>query len=341
MQFIIHFEQSKETREKTAFLNNVCEVMSMFFSQQDFGPGVAVFNLTVISMGPLSDHPTLADIPTTTIINKEYHKAQGELNITVKLNYDELVAADGDQIIQLFHQAIAASQPAVAQLQPLEFVHTKFYGMVDGFFAGKYLREITALMSAQKLTPPLANSPRPDLTHIAALALSDEQFWALIGHASAPNDTSGNLAHLVAELAKLPLGQIIGFEVALRDHLAKLNHYQIIALAKIVNDYVSDDSLLQFQCSLIAGGRAVYERVLEPPGLLPPGLREAAQAEWLLSVADRAMELKLGPDSSHEPPRSFCQAYKNYNSGFEIMGEDYDPVDLPKLYPQAWQLYQA
>jgi Protein of unknown function (DUF4240) len=335
MYFAIVNESGPYSSTKLSHLQPLQEQLEAFMGSQPLGAGLHTFYLTVNCVGKLlSDVGPFPDFPTGLVIHKKYTKSRQELSIKVKLNFAEVMAARGDELPGLLHRAISLTRPEVEQVGIKGFEVAAFYGALDAFFAGRYWERPVPPPPSWPVLPP-----GPDLATVAGLALGEARFWEIIG--AVPDGAVPDIEAMVARLAQRGEEEITGFEVALRDQVARLNHYRVIALAHIIDGYVSDDSLLQFQCALIARGQPVCGAALDR-GTLPPGLDHPNDpSEWLLSVADRAMELKLGPDSDHEPPSSFCRDYKNYNAGFEIAGEDYDPIDLPKLYPQAWAMYGA
>jgi hypothetical protein len=335
MYFSVLNESGPYSSARLSHLQPLLEHLEAFMGSQPLGDGVLKFYLTVNCVGKLlSDVGPFPDFPTGLVIHKKYTKSRLELEIDVKLNFAEVMAARGDELPGLLHRAISLTRPEVEQVGIKGFELAVFYGALDAFFAGRYWERPAPPPPSRPVLPP-----GPDLATVAGLALGEAHFWEIIGAVS--DGAVPDIGAMVARLAQLGEEEITGFEVALRNQIARLNHYQIIALAHIVDGYVSDDSLLQFQCALIARGQSVYGAALER-GTLPAGLNHPGDpSEWLLSVADRALLAKHGPDTELELPSSVCRDYKNYNAGFEIAGEDYDLIDLPNRYPQAWVLYGA
>jgi hypothetical protein len=202
-----------------------------------------------------------ADFATGHLLRKKYTKARRELELEAKLNH----AA----VMQVSTQEAAATVLRVAVARLCEEV----YGLnVALFDVAAFQTDLLAQLDrAAWLTHPLPRATWPreeaEANVSSATALALPKFWALITHtgeatAYAPQ---AQCAQLVEHLTALPAGQIIGFEVQLRRLLMRLYHYNALAVAKLVEGFVSDDSFLYFCCAVILRGPVVFGQVLRQP----------------------------------------------------------------------------
>ncbi|MGV3586664.1 MAG: DUF4240 domain-containing protein [Adhaeribacter sp.] len=172
--------------------------------------------------------------------------------------------------------------------------------------------------------------------------IDTEQFWILIDKAvefSNGNDNSKE-DFLIAELSIMSLEEIKNFEFALRKSLIDADDYKVLAAAKIIEGYVSDDSYLYFRCWLIGQGRKVYDETLKNPDYLAKVVKEGefADFESLLYVATEAYSRKTGKEEDESFPRDTAISLGlDYDFGAPpTKGTDWTEDELPKLFPELW-----
>jgi hypothetical protein len=168
-------------------------------------------------------------------------------------------------------------------------------------------------------------------------------FWELIEQSKEDSqDFSHQIELLITKLSSLNENQIIEFEYRFREALSESARYNIMAAAKIINDYVSDDSFLYFRCRLIAEGKELFYKAIENPEVIAENNIQEIEfgGEEMLSVTDQAFFKKLGEDTEKELPRDIAFDYLNYDEGEEIKGEDWKEEELPFKYPKLWKRYK-
>lgn len=113
-------------------------------------------------------------------------------------------------------------------------------------------------------------------------------------------------------------------------------------VAKIVNDYVRDDSFLYFRCRLIAEGKDIFNKSITNPDSIAERTIEELEfgGEDMLYVSDNAFIIKFGKNSTKELPRDVACDFLDYNFGYDIKGEDWIEEELPSKYPKLWGNYQ-
>lgn len=141
-----------------------------------------------------------------------------------------------------------------------------------------------------------------------ASAVSDEQFWSLIGRLDWKRlgDDDAVVRPLVNALKALPVEEIYAFD----DLLAwKLYALDTEAHARHMGEesyqgpeeHFSVDSFLYTRCCVVANGREVYQEILRDPAEFP----EDAEFGALLYVASEAYEEKTGEKYAHDSPVSY------------------------------------
>jgi hypothetical protein len=101
------------------------------------------------------------------------------------------------------------------------------------------------------------------------------EFWALIEQArtDASDDgawPSGSAvgAALVDGLAQLPPDRIVDFHHCYAETASHAHQWRVCAAAFLICDYVSDDSLSDFQAGLVGLGQDAFEQVVADPDVL-------------------------------------------------------------------------
>jgi len=169
-----------------------------------------------------------------------------------------------------------------------------------------------------------------------------EDFWKLLN--AAVKESNGNMdiqANLLeASLSQMDTTHIVNFEEILREKIIECDEYKVMAAAKIINDFVSDDSYLYFRCWIIGMGKEVYEKALTNPDSLSSKINrdEIADYEQLLYVATKAYSEKVGRDEDETFPRDICiDKGLDYDFGAPpTKGDDWNEEELPSICPKLW-----
>lgn len=153
------------------------------------------------------------------------------------------------------------------------------------------------------------------------LAVDVDGFWKVVERARAAAGRAADQARrdgqpsavtevLVAELARLPLPQIVAFDGVLSDVLAQADSWDACAACWIIeHGFLSDDGFADFRAGLVGLGRSTFEAVVKDPDSLAghPAVQEISGSEgrglWigdetLLHAAQEAYERLTGdPDA--------------------------------------------
>ncbi|SDI29736.1 Protein of unknown function [Actinokineospora alba] len=100
--------------------------------------------------------------------------------------------------------------------------------------------------------------------------MTDEAFWLLIERAAEQaGDRDEQAEWLAEELTRLPVEQIVGFQIQLSAHRLRADTWDMWAAARVIFDgFCSDDSFWYFQLWLLGLGRHTFDRVVAEPDLL-------------------------------------------------------------------------
>jgi hypothetical protein len=100
--------------------------------------------------------------------------------------------------------------------------------------------------------------------------MTDEAFWLLIERAAEQaGDRDEQAEWLTEELTRLPVEQIVGFQIQLSAQRLRADTWEMWAAARLIMDgFCSDDSFWYFQLWLLALGRRTFEHVVAEPDLL-------------------------------------------------------------------------
>lgn len=173
--------------------------------------------------------------------------------------------------------------------------------------------------------------------------MTDVVFWEIIEQSKEESQNySKQIEALTNKIASLEENEIIEFEFRFREALSKSAHYNVMAAAKIINGFVSDDSFLYFRCRLIAEGKELFFEAIENPEVIADAdIKELDfSGEDMLYIADNAFLKKFGDETEKALPRDVAFDYFNYDEGEEIKGEDWKEEELPIKYPNLWKRYK-
>jgi hypothetical protein len=184
--------------------------------------------------------------------------------------------------------------------------------------------------------------PKSINTNLQMDTIKTEQFWSLIDKAVEISNGDNELKEefLQTELTKLSLEEIKNFEIAFRKSVLDADDFKVMAAAKIIEGYVSDDSYLYFRCWLIGQGKKVYVEALKNPNYLAKVVKrgESTDFESLMYVATKAYSQKTGKEEDESFPRDTAIGLGlDYDFGAPpTKGTDWTEDDLPKLLPELW-----
>jgi len=175
------------------------------------------------------------------------------------------------------------------------------------------------------------------------IKLDDKSFWNIIEHVreELPQhyDTKIFSEHLSDYLATKDENTIIGFEYAFRDRLKESNHYDIMAVVKICEGFVSDDSFLYFRAGLVSFGKEVFYGVINSADKYAHILVKNTLGEYMLYVSDDAYKKKPDVDDSDELPRDLAIAYYDYDfMESDPSGEDWVESELSIRFPELCKI---
>ncbi|MDJ0945454.1 MAG: DUF4240 domain-containing protein [Kiloniellales bacterium] len=184
--------------------------------------------------------------------------------------------------------------------------------------------EILQLEEERRPKPPGKPDPR---------AMTEDLFWELIETArKAGGSPDEQVAVLTESLAGFKASQIKAFEKLLFDVLARAYHFDLWALAFLVQDGCSDDAFEAFRAWLVLRGRQAFELALAEPArfLIEHPTTSHNAAEALLQAPAVAYEWRSGKALKPAKRRPI-----------RIQGEAWLEEDLPARYPEVIAQLQA
>ncbi len=138
---------------------------------------------------------------------------------------------------------------------------------------------------------------------------SNEDFWGIIEMLDFEKDAPDEIvATTVRKLAEMPVMNIYLFADKLSEKLFELDT-RLLADEYLKNegdDYLSVDDFLYVRCGVVALGKDFFQKIL----LNPAELSENFSFEDLLTIADRAYELKTGRRFDYFPVKNY-ETYSN------------------------------
>jgi hypothetical protein len=176
--------------------------------------------------------------------------------------------------------------------------------------------------------------------------IDEQEFWKIIDYAF--RNSFGNMKKeaqiITKKLSAYKPNEITNFEIILCEKLIKANDFKIIAIDKIIDGSVSDDTYLYFRCWLIGLGQETYEQTLKNPDYLADVIEKGVIPDFedLLYVSTDAFTNKTGKEKEDETfPRNVADENRlNYDfGGPPTTGKDWKESELPKLYPKLWNKF--
>jgi hypothetical protein len=119
----------------------------------------------------------------------------------------------------------------------------------------------------------------------------------------------------------------------------RANHYNVMAVQKIIEGDVSDDSFLYFRCRIILYGRITFENAINNPNSVAERIDTTITDELLLTATDMAFKRKFGDGTDKVLPRDYASGIINYDAAHPIQGTNWLDSDLPKKYSKLWRMY--
>ena len=343
MKFSITHTMSPEVISKLKFNEyridlRIADYLSDQLSAANYGTGLESFVIGLSTMKPKMLHPA-KDFETGFIFGKRYVKSKRHLELEMKLNYHDLsTSTTENQVIDLISEALLKSYSAVEGLDIKNFDIGKFHNDLKSLLQDRsWLRESYSEKVFHYKQP---QKNKNEFHQDEKMQLS--AFWELVEKAR--RDSHDNFEEQIQiitdKLRQKEEKEIVGFECTLRELLIKANHYNVMAVQKIVEGSVNDDSFLYFRCKLILYGRITFENAINNPNYLFERIDPLVNGELLLSAADRAFSLKFGDDTDKVFPRAYASEVINYDSGdYMVQGKDWEDSDLPKRYSKLWKQY--
>jgi len=261
MKFAIVQETSPDIFKKIAILNRLSDVLDRGFSAGRYG------DVETVLIGVNCVSPKVSgqskDFETGTVIYKKFTKGKKLLDLKIKLNYAETINASDEEVLDIFENGVMRSYSEIAAMKIENFDIDKFYSDLK-----KMLGERTWLKASYQAKTFYYESPKKErLVFFENEKMDLDLFWDLIEKCrfETHNNLGNQIEMITSELTKKDEKEIVGFECTLRELLLKAYHYNVMALQKIVEGNVSDDSFLYFRCKLILYGRITFNNAIEDP----------------------------------------------------------------------------
>jgi hypothetical protein len=339
MRFSVHWNSvTEDAYKKEPHFAPIQHYFGAWFQARSYGEGVASILISFNCVGWVSGMTgPVKDFETGYLLRKKYTKARRQIEVNIKLNHASVRRVTNKP------KALAVLRVAFERICQ-EIGTLKIPQFDAAAFEADWLAELAARDLLEKPIPHVQWQYREEestsqTTLKIAPAMAIARFWQLIAQATEAAPMAP-CAWLVERLATEPSKQVIGFEVQVRKLLKQLYRYDTLAIAKIVEGSVSDDSFLYFCCNLLLLGPLVYRQTLQQPDAITAKLTLITTGEFLLSVADQAFKLKLGNQTDKLLPSEYGQAVYDYNSpAIAMAGEDWEEEDLPRRFPKLTARY--
>lgn len=168
-----------------------------------------------------------------------------------------------------------------------------------------------------------------------------DQFWSMITAArqASSGDVEQQAAVLKAELRRLPLAEVLGFQQILEALQAESFSVELWGAAEAIVDEVSEDHFFGFRGWLIAQGQATYQAAIADPDSLAdvPGLRAGeGELAWGEAMWFVASEVHQERTSGELPPQA-CWTTELLGSWWPY---DQHQAQLRRRYPRLWARFR-
>jgi len=310
------------------------------FALKDYGKGVSAIYVGLNCVNPEIGLNPSRDFETGHLIHKKYIKQKKTLEFEVKLNHAEIRGATNER--QLYDMIVEVLLKPYTEIEALD---------IKDFDIGKFYTDLKNLLTDRAwLAEPYVEKEfhyqlpkqKSKTSFSASEKMPEASFWELLEKARV--DSQGNLNEQVEiitdRLSSKEEKEIIGFECTLREQLMRAYHYNVMAVQKIVEGSVSDDSFLYFRCKLMLYGRMTFENAINNPNHIFERIDPTVSGEPLLTVADTAFKNRFGDDNEKVLPREYASEVIDYDFGeYEVQGKDWNEEDIPKRYSKLWKAY--
>jgi hypothetical protein len=312
MIFSITLDTSTYFKKQAKIMGSLSLILEEYFRKKDYGKDIEMFLIGVILVTPEFDEFTQERKP-------KYKKSEKYLCYDLKLDYQKYKDAEDQDFKEKLVEDIMNSLHKFNEVKIKNFDLDSFTADLRIFFA-KYL----------------SNSLDNNMMKI-------RKYWNIINDAA--KFCNGNPDNKLDSIEKgldffLSPEEIVEFEIFLRERIIECDHYHIMAAAKIIEGYVSDDSYLYFRCWLISQGRDVYEKAIENPDSIAAIIHkdETPEFEGLLSVANKVYKAKTGKEMNYDMFGDMGLDY-DFNPP-PTKGEDWTEEDLPKICPRLYKMFK-
>ncbi len=319
-------EISDEISKNSNYLTKIEDLLTVYFENKVYGVDINEILIRLICVHPQFD-----------FFNKPKKKKYSKnklFSYDIKLDFDEVLRAANDKLIKIFKRNLVDSIELLKDPRVEDFDLVGFRNDLIVFFDNLTV----AIIDSYEAKPVNVSFTKEE--NFVYKPLEKSIFWEVIKKGDYINNKEWAEV-LVEQLASKTMDEIIGFEVSLRDLLEKVNHYNILALQKIIEGSITDDLYLYFRCSIILLGEESFYKCLKSPDKIASELSMLrSDGEPLLYIADQAFtkkcETNLPTDvpTAKQEPSDICQNYKNYNFGPSVIqGKDWKEKDLPVRFP--------
>lgn len=338
MNFAIVEEISPEILDRLKSITRISEYLNQEFSKKDYGDGVRKIIVGINCVNPKL-FGSSRDFETGELIFKKYSKAQRFLDFTVKLNYKEVQNATDTAVIDILEAALLKSYSDIENLNIKDFNIGDFYSDLRDLMQERswlnqpYREKIFNYQQPQKHRTKFLQDEKMPV----------DAFWELIekSRVESQNDFNRQIEVITDKLSKKGEQDIIGFECTLREMLMRANHYNVMAVQKIIEGSVHDDSFLYFRCKLILYGRITFENAINNPNYIFERIDPLVSGEPLLTVADTAFKVKFGEHTDKDLPRDYASKVIDYDLNNDpVKGNDWEERELIKRYSKLWKAYR-
>jgi hypothetical protein len=174
------------------------------------------------------------------------------------------------------------------------------------------------------------------------IKMDTSEFWKIIDSAS--HAAKGNLKTEEQTIVKLlenyTPGQIVEFEIVLRQILFEADHYNVLAAAQIIDGTLTSGLYLSFRCWLISQGKKIFDETIKNPEYLADIVSRNTETEFkdLLYLSNEAYQDKTHKTKEDNSfPTDVAEAKGlDYEVEYTPKGHEWQERDLPKMYPKLW-----
>lgn len=340
MYFGFAFLITEHVRDRINLLVKISDYLWFNLKGKSYGQGVQEAYFGISCSGPLSD--TWKDIDTGEISQMKYTKTKKRLELTVNLGFHEVMKANDVELVGIVKKGISRSKDKVKSLKIDDFDINAFYCDLDCLLGDiEWMKHPEKYQKPHFLYQPEESEEQVN-EEMDALKMNQDYFWRLINKSIIESkcDLENQINVLIRELSLKSEDDMIGFELTLRDLLRLSYDYNVMGLLKIINSYISDDTLLYFRCRLILYGKEIFQTVLRKPNSLNCRLEYDARSEFLLTVSDQAFINKYGGNTGKDLPRDFAKDYIDYDiDNYSIMGKPWEENGFSKRFAKLIKLY--